>query len=174
MVATPIIPPRPSSCRVSQSAHDGFGDPAGLGVHGQSRVAGVVQIGVNPRARRAVQGFGDDCGNIEKAQTPVKEGTGRDLVGGVEHGRGRTARLQRLARQTQGRKAGLVRRLEGQATQKGMELDEVGFYLDFFRYGAPPHGGFGMGLARLLMLLLGQESIREVTFLFRGPTRLAP
>jgi aspartyl-tRNA synthetase len=38
----------------------------------------------------------------------------------------------------------------------------------------PPHGGFGMGLARVLMLLLGEASIREVTFLFRGPTRLAP
>ena len=35
-------------------------------------------------------------------------------------------------------------------------------------------GGFGMGLARVLMLMLGQDSIREVTFLFRGPTRLAP
>jgi aspartyl/asparaginyl-tRNA synthetase len=44
----------------------------------------------------------------------------------------------------------------------------------FFRYGVPPHGGFGMGLARVLMLMLGQDSIREVTFLFRGPTRLAP
>jgi aspartyl-tRNA synthetase len=31
-----------------------------------------------------------------------------------------------------------------------------------------------MGMARLLMLLLGQESIREVTYLFRGPTRLEP
>lgn len=61
-----------------------------------------------------------------------------------------------------------------QATEKGLDPEHLDFYLDFFRYGAPPHGGFGMGLARLLMLLLGQESIREVTFLFRGPTRLAP
>ncbi|MFT4229567.1 MAG: aspartate--tRNA(Asn) ligase [Microbacterium sp.] len=61
-----------------------------------------------------------------------------------------------------------------QAIQKGLEPEHLDFYLDFFRYGAPPHGGFGMGLARVLMLLLGQESIREVTYLFRGPTRLAP
>ncbi len=61
-----------------------------------------------------------------------------------------------------------------QAKEKGLDPEHLDFYLDFFRYGAPPHGGFGMGLARLLMLLLGQESIREVTFLFRGPTRLAP
>ncbi|QKJ18510.1 aspartate--tRNA(Asn) ligase [Microbacterium hominis] len=61
-----------------------------------------------------------------------------------------------------------------QAKEKGLEPEHLEFYLDFFRYGAPPHGGFGMGLARVLMLLLGQESIREVTYLFRGPTRLAP
>ncbi|MEZ3162056.1 aspartate--tRNA(Asn) ligase [Microbacterium sp. BWT-B31] len=61
-----------------------------------------------------------------------------------------------------------------QAREKGLEPEHLDFYFDFFRYGAPPHGGFGMGLARVLMLLLGQDSIREVTYLFRGPTRLAP
>jgi len=67
-----------------------------------------------------------------------------------------------------------VRVLEEQAVEKGLDLAGLEHYLDFFRYGVPPHGGFGMGLARLLMLLLGESSIREVTFLFRGPTRLAP
>ena len=61
-----------------------------------------------------------------------------------------------------------------QAKEKGLDPEHLDFYLDFFRFGAPPHGGFGMGLARVLMLLLGQDSIREVTYLFRGPTRLAP
>ena len=64
--------------------------------------------------------------------------------------------------------------LEVQAREKGLDPEHLAFYFDFFRYGAPPHGGFGMGLARVLMLLLGQDSIREVTYLFRGPTRLAP
>ncbi len=64
--------------------------------------------------------------------------------------------------------------LEEQAREKGLDVAGLEHYLDFFRYGVPPHGGFGMGLARLLMLLLGESSIREVTFLFRGPTRLAP
>ncbi|MBN9153594.1 MAG: aspartate--tRNA(Asn) ligase [Microbacterium sp.] len=64
--------------------------------------------------------------------------------------------------------------LERQAVEKGLDLGGLEHYLDFFRYGVPPHGGFGMGLARVLMLLLGESSIREVTFLFRGPTRLAP
>ena len=61
-----------------------------------------------------------------------------------------------------------------QMKDKGMEPAELDFYLDFFRYGAPSHGGFGMGLARVLMLMLHQTSIREVTYLFRGPTRLLP
>ncbi|WP_341783466.1 aspartate--tRNA(Asn) ligase [Leucobacter ruminantium] len=64
--------------------------------------------------------------------------------------------------------------LEAQAVEKGMDPAELSFYLDFFRYGVPPHGGFGMGLARVLMLMLQQSSIREVTYLFRGPNRLLP
>jgi aspartyl/asparaginyl-tRNA synthetase len=61
-----------------------------------------------------------------------------------------------------------------QAKEKGLDPEELEVYLDFFRYGVPTHGGFGMGLARVLMLMLHQASIREVTYLFRGPTRLEP
>ncbi len=64
--------------------------------------------------------------------------------------------------------------LVAQAREKGLEPHELDFYLDFFRYGAPPHGGFGMGLARVLMLLLHLPNLRETTYLFRGPTRLLP
>ncbi|MDQ1580617.1 MAG: hypothetical protein QOD05_1392 [Microbacteriaceae bacterium] len=64
--------------------------------------------------------------------------------------------------------------LEEQAREKGLDPEELGFYLDFFRYGVPPHGGFGMGLARVLMLLLHLPNLRETTYLFRGPTRLLP
>jgi nondiscriminating aspartyl-tRNA synthetase len=61
-----------------------------------------------------------------------------------------------------------------QAREKDVEIGPIGYYLDFFRYGAPPHGGFGFGLTRLLMQMLGQENVREVTFLYRGPNRLSP
>ncbi len=61
-----------------------------------------------------------------------------------------------------------------QAKEKGLDPEELDFYLDFFRYGVPPHGGFGMGLSRVLMLLLHLPNIRETTYLFRGPTRLTP
>jgi nondiscriminating aspartyl-tRNA synthetase len=64
--------------------------------------------------------------------------------------------------------------LLAQARDKGVEVSPIQYYLDFFRYGAPPHGGFGFGLTRLLMQLLGQENVREVTFLYRGPHRLEP
>jgi nondiscriminating aspartyl-tRNA synthetase len=64
--------------------------------------------------------------------------------------------------------------LLAQAADKGVETESIQYYLDFFRFGAPPHGGFGFGLTRLLMQLLGQENVREVTFLYRGPNRLEP
>ena len=64
----------------------------------------------------------------------------------------------------------------GFTVQPGGRLDpeELAFYFDFFRYGVPPHGGFGMGLTRVLMLLLGLPNIREASYLYRGPTRLLP
>ncbi|WP_430592152.1 aspartate--tRNA(Asn) ligase [Humidisolicoccus flavus] len=64
--------------------------------------------------------------------------------------------------------------LEAQAREKGLDPEELSFYLDFFRYGVPSHGGFGMGLARVLMLMLELPNLREATYLFRGPTRLLP
>jgi len=64
--------------------------------------------------------------------------------------------------------------LVAQAREKGVETESIQYYLDFFRFGCPPHGGFGFGLTRLLMRLLGQDNVREVTFLYRGPHRLMP
>jgi aspartyl-tRNA synthetase len=61
-----------------------------------------------------------------------------------------------------------------QAQDKKVDVGPIQYYLDFFRFGAPPHGGFGFGLTRLLMQMLGQENVREVTFLYRGPHRLEP
>ena len=60
-----------------------------------------------------------------------------------------------------------------QAEEKGLGED-VKFYLEFFKYGCPPHGGFGLGVDRLTMLLLGTNTLKETMFLFRGPNRLTP
>ena len=63
--------------------------------------------------------------------------------------------------------------LKKQAEEKGLGED-VKFYLEFFKYGCPPHGGFGLGVDRLTMLLLGLSHVREAMFLFRSPNRLNP
>ncbi len=63
--------------------------------------------------------------------------------------------------------------LKAQAEEKGLAKD-VEFYLQFFKYGCPPHGGFGLGLDRITMNLLELQSIKEAMFLFRGPERITP
>lgn len=60
-----------------------------------------------------------------------------------------------------------------QAKEKGLDQD-VKFYLEFFKYGCPPHGGFAIGVDRITMLLLETGSLKETMFIFRGPNRLEP
>ena len=59
---------------------------------------------------------------------------------------------------------------------KANDLDPKDFegYIESFRYGAPPHGGFGIGLERLTMLMLNIENIRDVTLFPRDRHRLTP
>ena len=47
-------------------------------------------------------------------------------------------------------------------------------YLEAFKYGMPPHGGFAIGLERLLMQLTGAANIKLVTLFPRDLTRLRP
>ncbi|WP_406346250.1 aspartate--tRNA(Asn) ligase [Streptomyces sp. NBC_01547] len=61
-----------------------------------------------------------------------------------------------------------------QAEEKGMNTEPMQDYMNIFRFGCPPHGGLGAGLGRILMVMLGLDSIREAAFLFRGPNRLTP
>lgn len=70
-------------------------------------------------------------------------------------------------------------RLLDQARAAGLEPAMLArylepFYLPMFRHGCPPHGGFGIGINRLLMALLGQSSIRDTSFVFRGPGTFRP
>ena len=62
--------------------------------------------------------------------------------------------------------------LKKQAAEKGLDED-VKFYLDFFKYGCPPHGGFGIGVDRITMIIFN-EGIKDAMFIFRGPDRLNP
>jgi aspartyl-tRNA synthetase len=58
--------------------------------------------------------------------------------------------------------------------EKGLNPEDFSFYLEAFKYGMPPHGGFGMGVERLLMRMLRLENIREATIFVRDRTRLIP
>lgn len=64
--------------------------------------------------------------------------------------------------------------LEKQALEKGMKLEELTDYLNFFRYGCPPHGGVGIGPARIIMKLMNLASVKEACLLPRDVKRLRP
>jgi len=58
----------------------------------------------------------------------------------------------------------------------GADLEHPGFkyYLMAFKYGLPPHGGFGMGLERLVQKIIGLNNVKEASLFPRDINRLAP
>jgi len=64
----------------------------------------------------------------------------------------------------------LVRQIKA----RGLDPKSFTFYTEPFRYGAPPHGGLGLGVERLTMQMLGYKNIREVCLFPRDRTRLTP
>ena len=58
--------------------------------------------------------------------------------------------------------------------EAGLSPEPFAHYLEAFRYGMPPHGGFAIGLERLLMQLLNAPNIRLTTLFPRDLNRLAP
>ena len=64
--------------------------------------------------------------------------------------------------------------LRDQISGKGMDVDQFDFYTTPFKYGAPPHGGFGLGIDRLTKKLLGLDNIREAVLFPRDPDRVVP
>lgn len=64
--------------------------------------------------------------------------------------------------------------LKQQIAESGINLESMHQYLEFFRYGVPTHGGFGISVTRVLFKLFDLPSVKDVTFLFRGPNRLTP
>jgi len=65
-------------------------------------------------------------------------------------------------------------KLVSQAKEKGLNLKLLDFYFNFFKYGCPPHGGFGLGPARFVKQMLDLSNIREAIFLPRDMKRLMP
>jgi nondiscriminating aspartyl-tRNA synthetase len=64
--------------------------------------------------------------------------------------------------------------LKQQIQEKGFKHDPFASYLNFFKYGCPPHGGFAPGPTRMLMRIFNTSTVREVTYLYRGVNRLTP
>ena len=61
-----------------------------------------------------------------------------------------------------------------QIKEKGLALKDFEDYLLPFKYGMPPHGGFGLGVDRLTMLICGLSNIREAILFPRDTERLSP
>jgi nondiscriminating aspartyl-tRNA synthetase len=57
---------------------------------------------------------------------------------------------------------------------RGLDPEPFASYLDAFRYGMPPHGGFALGLERFVAQALGAANIRETTLFPRDRNRLVP
>jgi len=64
--------------------------------------------------------------------------------------------------------------LKKQAVEKGVPTDALEGYFSYFKYGCPPHGGAGIGPGRIVMQMLGLESVKDATFLPRDVKRLTP
>jgi aspartyl-tRNA synthetase len=64
--------------------------------------------------------------------------------------------------------------LEQNLRNMGLDPVDFTFYTDGFRYGAPPHSGWGLGVARLLMVLTGAGNVREVVLFPRDRSRVTP
>lgn len=64
--------------------------------------------------------------------------------------------------------------LEKQIKSKGLNPKDFKFYIDAFRFGAPFHSGWSIGLERMTMTIIGKTNIREVTMFPRDRNRITP
>src|SRR5947208_3308907 len=64
--------------------------------------------------------------------------------------------------------------LVGRMKEQGLTVENFDFYLKAFRYGMPPHGGWGFGVDRFVQKLLDLPNIREAILFPRDRTRLVP
>lgn len=65
-------------------------------------------------------------------------------------------------------------RLVERMQKKGLDPEDFEFYLEAFKYGMPPHGGWGIGIERMLVKALDLPNIREAILFPRDPARLSP
>jgi len=65
-------------------------------------------------------------------------------------------------------------KIVAQIREKNISLESLEWFVKHFKYGAPPHGGFNIGVERLTMQLLDLDDIREAVLFPRDPERLLP
>jgi len=73
-----------------------------------------------------------------------------------------------------GQRIHLPKLLEERLEAKGLNPADFKSYIDSFRFGAPHHAGWGLGLERLTMVILGLQNIREAVLFPRDRDRLTP
>jgi len=93
---------------------------------------------------------------------------------GKDLSRGFDAIYQGMEISSGGQRVHIPEILEKRIAEKGLDVEDFKGYIDSFRYGAPPHAGWGIGLERLTMLILGIANIREVTLFPRDRDRISP
>lgn len=67
-----------------------------------------------------------------------------------------------------------LERLEKGMEEDGVDPEDVSFYLESFKFGMPPHGGYGLGLDRLVRKIAELDNVKEAILFPRDPNRLTP
>ena len=108
---------------------------------------------------------------------------GREICAPAARGRDRARtgerrsgeqRAERERRESGGRGADRAADYREKMLRRGMNPDAFRFYLDTFRNGMPPHGGFAIGLERITACFLGIANVKECSMFPRDINRVAP
>jgi len=65
-------------------------------------------------------------------------------------------------------------RLMRKVEEEGIDTEDISFYLESFKFGMPPHGGYGLGLDRLVKQVAELDNVKEAILFPRTPDRLEP
>ena len=93
---------------------------------------------------------------------------------GEKHSKGFDFMFREVEMTSGGQRVHDVVLLEQRLREQGLDPKEFGHYLEPFRYGMPPHGGWGLGLDRLAMVFSGAQNVRECVLFPRDRNRLTP